>query len=380
MNRPVAPVFARPLLLVLLLLLPLLTSCSRKEEKAAPVAKPPVPVTLGVVALKRVPVELTAFGTVEARSTVAVKSRVSGELIKVHIREGDEVRQGDLLFTIDSRPFELAVKQAEAVLARDRIQAANARLKAERYRQLLEGKFVSPQEYEQLATEADAFTSLVGVDQAALDNARLQLDYCRIRAPLAGRTGRVAVDPGTLVKGTDGDTLVTIHQLAPVDVVFSIPDRQLMRLQQAQGKAPVVVSAIPDKSSGEAESGVVDFIDNSVDATTGTVRVKATFANNDRHLWPGSFVRVILQIGAAQEVLTVPSAAVQIGQKGSYVYGVAADGSASVRPVKAGIEWQGMTVIESGLSAGDSIVVDGQSRLYPGAKVSTTSPPEPKKS
>lgn len=361
------------------LLLFVIVACSRQEQKTAPPAKPPVPVTLGTATLRSVPLELTAFGTVEARSTVAIKSKVSGDLLKVHIREGDEVRQGDLLFTIDPRPFELAVQQAAAVLNRDRIQAANAKQKAERYRQLLDGKYVSPQEYEQLATEAEALASVVGVDQAALDHARLQLDYCRIRAPLAGRTGRVTVDPGSLVKGNDGEALVTIHQLAPIDVVFSLPEKELPRLHQMQGDKALLVSALLDKGTGLSEPGVLDFIDNSVDPATGTVRVKATFANAGRRLWPGAFVRVVLQLGPPRQLLAVPSGAVQIGQQGSYVYVVGADHSATVRPVQVGSEWQGMTVIVAGLTAGEAIVVDGQSRLYPGAKVATVPPAAPPK-
>jgi len=352
-----------------------ISGCSGRDDKA-PVAKPPVPVRTVLAAVGKVPVELQLFGTVEAKATVPVKAQVSGQLRQVHFREGDEVRQGELLFTIDPRPFELALQQAEAALARDRAAQQQARQQAERYAQLLAQGYVSQQEHDQIQSSFAGLDAVLAIDQAAIASARLQLDYCRIVAPLSGRTGSLSVHPGALIKANDGDALVVIHQLQPINVTFTAPEREFDRIRAARAKGKLEVQA------GDAglSRGTLDFIDNAVDTATGTIRLKATFANSDRRLWPGAFVRVVIQLGAAQELLVVPSGAVQVGQQGSYLYVVGADAAVSVRPVKAGTEWQGVTAIEEGLVAGETVVVDGQSRLYPGAKVTTATPAAPKKS
>lgn len=366
----------RPLLFpASLLTLFAMVGCSGRDEKKAPAAKPTVPVRAVQAVAGKVPVELQLFGTVEAKSTVPVKAQVSGQLRQVHFREGDEVRQGELLFTVDPRPFEVALQQAEAALARDRAAQQQARQQAERYTQLLAQGYVSQQEHDQIQSNSAGLDATLAIDQAAIASARLQLDYCRIIAPLSGRTGSLSVHPGALVKANDGDALVVIHQLQPINVSFTAPERDFERIRAARARGKLEVQA----GDGGLSRGTLDFVDNAVDTATGTIRLKATFANSDRRLWPGAFVRIVIQLGAAQEALVAPAGAVQVGQQGSYVYVVGADGTVSVRPVKAGTEWQGMTAIEEGLVAGETIVVDGQSRLYPGARVTTETPAAPKK-
>lgn len=359
--------------ILLITLLIAVAACSRQSDKPkAPAGKAPVPVKLAVAELRTVPLELQAFGTVEAKETVPVQARVAGQLRQVHFREGDEVRKGDLLFSIDPQPFELAVQQAEAVLARDRAQQQTVRQKAERYRQLLEQGFVSRQEYDQVASDAASLDAVLGVDRAALDTARLQLDYCRIRAPLSGRTGALQTHVGSLVKANDGDRLVVIHRLQPINVRFTVPERELAAVRHATAGQTLTVRALPEETGAVAEAGTLEFIDNTVDAATATILLKASFANAERRLWPGQFVRVGLTVATLQAVVTVPAAAVQTGQQGPYLF-VVIDGQAELRPVTTGPSWQGLTVISTGVKAGESVVTDGQMRLYPGAKVSTGS-------
>lgn len=363
----------RPAAVTALLSLLLLAGCSDGEKKASAPAggKPPVPVRLGTVERHNVPVELQAFGSVEAKASVPVKARVAGQVRQVHFREGQEVARGELLFTIDPQPFELALQQAEAALARDLAQQRTVRDKAERYRQLLAQGFISRQEHDQVQGDAAALDAVLRLDRAAVDSARLQLDYCRIRSPLAGRTGSQLVHPGALVKANEGEALVVIHQLAPISVSFTVPEPQLATLRQALAARRLEVAASIDGDGAPPEHGTLDFIDNAVDAATGTIRLKATFANTERRLWPGQFVRVGLTVANLENALTVPAAAVQTGQKGPYLF-VVVDGSAELRPVQTGPTWQGMTVISEGVKAGDTVVTDGQMRLYPGARVASS--------
>lgn len=353
------------------LLLPILViSCARQDGKpVTPASKPPVPVVLATAELRTVPVEVQSFGSCEAIAQVVVKSRIGGQLQQVHFREGDDVTAGQLLFTLDPQPFEVALRQADAVLARDRAQQQHARQRAERYRQLLEQGFISQQEFDHAQSEATALEALLRVDQANLDGARLQLDYCRIKAPMAGRTGSLLADPGTLVKASEGDGLVMIQQLAPIRVAFTVPETQLATVRAATGRRPLVRARGEDGTL--LDSGTLTFIDNSVDPTTGTIRLKAEFPNVERRLWPGGFVRVELVLGERAGVVTVPTVAVQTGQKGPFVFVVDQQGTAQVRPVTVGIAWNGLTVIESGIASGEQVVIDGQMRLSPGARVAT---------
>lgn len=357
----------RPLCLIVLTML--LGACSQQNDKTrAPSGKAPVPVRLAPADIRSVPVELQTFGTVEARETVPVKARVAGQLLQVHFREGDEVRKGALLFSIDPQPFELAVQEAEAVLARDRAQQQTARSKAERYRQLLEQGFISRQEFDQAAGDAAALDAVVRVDAAALDQARLELGYCQIRAPLAGRTGSLLTHVGSLVKANADEPLVVIHRLQPINVRFTLPEGELAAVRRAMAGRELAVTVLTPGESAAGEIGTLDFIDNAVDAATGTIVLKARFGNADHRLWPGQFVRTGLTLTTLEKVVTVPAAAVQTGQAGPYLY-VVTEGSAEFRTVKPGPIWQERTVISDGLDGSEQVVVDGQMRLYPGAKV-----------
>lgn len=344
----------------------LLAGC-RKEEAKGPPPKPPVPVKVATAGRQTVPVELRAVGNVEAVATVEVKAQVGGTLARVHFREGEEVRRGDLLFTIDPRPFEATLLQSEAILARDQAQLEHARQTQRRYADLLAGRFISQQEYDLVQTDAAALEATVRADRAAVESARLRLSWCTIRSPLDGRTGSLLAHAGDLIKADADQPMVVIHQLRPIDVTFAVPEQQLSRIQQQLAAGGVVVQALLPGEEARAEEGKLSFVDNAVNTATGTVRLKGSFANAAGRLWPGQFVTAALVLETLQDVVTVPSAAVQTGQQGTFVFVVKADQSVEQRPITAGVAWQGMTVVD-GVQAGETVVVDGQMRLYPGAK------------
>jgi multidrug efflux system membrane fusion protein len=328
-----------------------------------------VPVTLGVVTAKDVPVALQAIGAVEAYSTVSVKAQVGGELRRVPFTEGQDVRKGDLLFEIDPRPFEAALQQANAQLDRDRAQLKNARQDAERYAGLVEKDYVTPSEYDRIRTLASALEATVQADEAAVKSAALQLEYCTLRSPIDGRTGRLMVHPGNVVKANADTPMVVIEQMDPIYVSFSVPEQRLLEIKRRQAEGNLdVEAAIPDSGS-HAVSGRLSFIDNSVDNQTGTVFLKATFSNPERILWPGQFVTVTLTLAVKAGALVVPTEAVQTGQQGPYVFVVKEDSTVESRPVVTGDTTEHETVIEKGLSAGETLVTDGQLRLVPGSKV-----------
>lgn len=346
--------------------------CTR--EQAAP-APPSVPVTVARVTERSVPVELRAIGTLEAYSTVSIKSQVSGPLTAVHFREGQDVKRGDLLFTIDRRPFEVALQEAEANLARDVAQAENARAQAHRYEKLLEEGVVAKEQYDQFRTAAAAFDAAVRADQAAVERAKLDLEYCTIVAPLDGRTGSLIVHQGNLVKANEAPALVVINQLTPIYVNFAIPEQALAEVKRFMAARKLEVQAFVPGEAQRPETGVLSFVDNAVDPTTGTIHLKATFANRQRRLWPGQFVNVVLILTAQPNALVVPTEALQTGQSGQYVFVVKPDQTVESRPVTSGITYQGLTVIEKGLAAGETVVTDGQSRLLPGARVAAKNAP-----
>jgi len=347
--------------------LSLLLGCSRQQ--AAPPA-PSAPVTVAKVEQKTVPVELRTIGAVEPTSTVAVKAQVTGELTGVHFTEGQDIRRGQLLFTIDRRPLEAELRRAEASLARNLAQAHNARTQAARYTRLVEEGVVAREQYDQAVANADALEAAVRADRAAVENARVQLDYAEIYSPIAGRTGTLMVHRGNLVKANDEKVpLVTINQLAPIQVAFALPERYLpdVRKYMAGGKLKVRV-AFPQEMDRPVE-GVVDFVENAVDRSTGTIRLKASFANTDRRLWPGQFVDVQLRLTEEPGALVVPEQAVQSGQQGQFVFVVKSDLTAESRPVTVARLQGGEAVIAAGLAAGETVVTDGQIRLAPGVRV-----------
>ncbi len=329
---------------------------------------PPIAVTTALVVQKPMPVNVRAVGAVEASSTVEVRAQVAGELLTVGFAEGQEVRAGQLLFTIDPRPFEVTLRQAEATLARDSAQLKNADAQKTRAADLLKNGLLSRADYETSATAAEALAATVAVDRAVVETATLQLQRTKVFAPVAGRTGALLANPGALIRANDTAPLVVINQITPVYVSFAIPARLISRLDTSPGGRRAAVEATLPGGAG-AVTGQVSFVDNAVDKTSDTIRIKATFENRDRTLWPGAFVDIILRLAVDEHAIVVPGAAVLPGQQGAYVYVVTPQNTAEVRPVIVGWTEDRETVIQSGLQAGETVVIDGQLRLTPGARV-----------
>jgi membrane fusion protein, multidrug efflux system len=332
-----------------------------------------VPILAAKVVQKTVSDTIHAIGRVEAFSTVDVKSQINGQVMQVHFRQGQDVKQGDLLFTIDPRPFEAALRQAEANLAKDRAQYRQAAADQRRYATLLKQNVGSRQQYDQVEATAAELSASMQADEAAVQTARLNLEYCAIRAPLSGRTGDLLVHAGNLVKPDADTAMVVINQVHPVYVDFAIPEQQLPAVREfmAERKLPVQVS-LPEQQ-GPLESGELSFVDNTVDAKTGTINLKGEFANADGRLWPGEFINATLVLREHPDAILVPSQAVQTGQQGSFVFVVQPDMKAAIRPVVIGESIDNQTVVTSGLKAGETVVTDGQLRLIPGATVTIKS-------
>ena len=410
------------------LLITMLVSCTA-ESKVEEKKRSGVPITAATTIQRDVPVELRAIGNVEAFSAVSIKALVSGELAKVNFTEGQDVKKGDLLMDIDPRPFEATlrqaeanlrsimaqvqqaqanlardlaqVKQTEANLARDMAQAKYAAENAERYAYLVEKNYVAKEQYEQLRTNAEALAATVQADKAAVDNAqatlqadkaalenaqaavgasreavenaKIQLGYCYIYSPMNGRTGNLFVKPGNIIKANDVP-IVTINQINPIYVTFSIPEQNLPEIKKYMtGGSLKVVAVIPSDEKNPQE-GALTFVDNAVDMTTGMIRLKGTFENREKRLWPGQFVNVILTLTTQPSAILVPSQAVQTGQEGVYVFVVKPDLTVESRPVAVGRSLDGLTVVTKGLQPGETVVTDGQLRLVPGAKVEIKNP------
>ncbi len=331
-------------------------------------APAPAPVTVARVEVKSVPVELRAIGSVEAYSTVAVKARVTGLIASQHFSEGQDVQKGEVLFTIDRKPFDVALRQADANLARDAARAENLKVQLRRMEQLFKEGVVSREQFDQAKTEAEAADAVVRADQAALDKARIDLEYCSVTSPLSGRTGSVMVHPGNLVEANKEPALVVIQQVQPVYVSFSVPEQSLGEIRARMARAQLTVDA-ETQDRQEHEGGELTFVDSGVDRATGTIRLKATFANAARRLWPGQFVNTTLRLDTLSGATVVPAVAVQSGQNGTYVFVLKEDHTVEMRPVTPGRTWSGQTVIEKGLQPGETVVTDGQLRLLPGSKV-----------
>jgi len=382
------------------LLLPLAlatAACSggNAESKQPPRKPPPVPVAVAPVERKSFPLQIQAIGSVEAYQVVAVRAQVGGELVRVHIKEGQDVRKGDPLFTIDPRTYEAALAQA---------QAKNAEVSERRYRDLLARELISQEQYDQIKTtyeslaatvradEADVASAqetvradeanvrsaeeIVKADEANVANVRVQLGYTQIRAPIDGRTGSLQLNLGNVVRagGTSDSTLLVINQLQPIYVSFTVPQQQLPQIKRYMAEGTLTVDALPSGES-KPERGTVTFIDNAVDQTTGTIRLKATFANTERHLWPGQFASVTLTLAVEPDTLVIPAQALQSGPQGTYVFVVKPDTTVETRRVVVTRTQGSESVVTSGLSAGESIVTDGQPRLVQGAKVEVRGAP-----
>ncbi len=351
-----------------------LAACSGGPSAEEPKSKErlAVPVMVASVFTKDVPIQVSSIGNVEAYSTVAVKSRVSGELVGVHFQEGQEVKEGDPLFTIDKAPYEVALKEAQARLERDQALARKARDDVRRNMPLAEKDIVSRQALDQVVSTAEAAEALVKADQAAVENLQLQLGYCSIRSPISGRTGSLLIQKGNLVKGNDENkSLLTVHQIEPIYVTFAVPEKYLGEINRRtkEGKMEVQVYAPENQGSAEPITGVVSFVNNTVEQSTATIRLKATFQNRDRRLWPGQTINVLLTLGVQAKAVVVPSQAIQSGQSGSYAFVVKQDQTAELRLVSVSRSTNGETVIEKGLSPGETVVTDGQLLLTSGARV-----------
>jgi multidrug efflux system membrane fusion protein len=332
--------------------------------------EPQVAVTAVTAVGRTVPVQLQAVGTVEAYATVSVKSRIDGQLVKVHFREGQDVPKGELLFTIDPRPYEVALQEARARLERDVALADKAGVDARRYAELAAKNFVSSDKYEQFRANAEALRATVAADQASVERARLQLEYCFIRAPMAGRTGRLLVDEGSQVKANDDKTsMVEIAQIQPIHVAFAVPQQHLPEIKTHMALGPLKVEAFAPETPQQKETGTLSFLDNKVNSQTGTVMLKGTFANTERRLWPGQFVTSVLTLTSRADAVVIPSQAVQVGQDGQFVYVVKPDLTVEMRPIEPGATLGDEVVIEKGLNADEKVVTEGQLRLVPGAKV-----------
>jgi multidrug efflux system membrane fusion protein len=362
-NIPISPALALALATALLA-----AGCSRSTPAKA-TAGAPVLVAQACVTTLPVRIDPSPVGHVMPYSSVTIRPQIGGILSQVNFKEGQEVKKGDLLFTIDSRSMHAALDAARAALARDTAQLQNAKIQFDREQKLFEQKLVSQDEFDTSKAALDALTGTVAADESTVANARLNLEFTEIRAPFDGRTGGLLFHEGNVVKAPD-DTLLTINQIHPIYVVFAVAERYLPEIKKQMNGKALGVTAAYENLDGPLPQGELTFIDNAVDTTTGTILLKATFANEDNALWPGQFVQVALTLSELTDAVVVPSQAVQTGQNGQFIYVVKPDQTVEQRPVKTGITYEGMMVVKTGLQAGETVVTDGQLRLAPGTPVS----------
>lgn len=334
----------------------------------------PVPITVAEAVKKPMPLELQVIGTVEPSSNVAVRAQLTGELMSVTFKEGDDVKEGQVLFTLDRRPLDAALKQAEANLQRDLAQAVNADAQAARAAELADRGIATREQVDTARANADALQGTIAADRAAVENATVQLQYATIEAPLSGRTGALMVHPGNLVRANDTTSLVVINQLSPINVTFAVPEAQLAMLKRYMDQGSVHVEVQPPNDDSNPSEGRITFIDNSVDQTTGTIKVKGSFPNLDRRLWPGQFVNVVMTLATDPNAIVVPNPAVQTGPDGSFVYVVKPDQTVELRPISIGRATATETIIAKGLTGGESVVTDGHLRLIPGSRIAIKTP------
>ena len=361
------PVHAWTKLIVLFTLLFLISACSG-DGKAKQTAQRVVPVKIGDVMQQDIPVQINAIGNVEAYNAVSIKALVGGEVEGVYFREGQEVKKGDLLFKIDARPYVAALRQAEAALARDLAQAKNAEEQAKRYAVLVQKDYVSKDQYDQLRANADALAATIDADRANVENSRLQLEYCTIKAPINGRAGTVLVNNGNVIKAND-IAMTTINQIVPTYVTFSVPEQNLSDIKKYTAMKELTVEAVIPGEDKRPARGELTFIDNAVDKTTGTIILKGTFSNIDRRLWPGQFVNVVLTLTTQRNAVVMPATALQAGQQGQYVFVVKPDLTVESRPVTVAWSYGDLAVVAQGVKQGEKVVTDGQLQLVPGTKV-----------
>jgi multidrug efflux system membrane fusion protein len=367
--------------MIALIILAVLNGCSRETSNTQPASDQrkniPVPVTVAKAASKTVPVELQAIGTVEASTSVTIRSQVEGEIMAVHFKEGEIVKAGELLFTIDPRPYAVLLRQAEAILARNQAELENAKKQAVRYGGVSGKGLVSEEQIDQITASVATLEATIQADEAVVENARLKLGYCNIRSPIAGLAGSLKLDRGNLVKANDNERfLVIINQVHPAYIAFAIPERSLSAVRRQAAAGLLNVRAIAPGEEDRPVSGHLSFIENSVDSSTASIMLRATFPNADRRLWPGQFVHVVLMLGVEHNVTVVPEQAVQTGQKGEYLFVIMANQTAEFRQITTGQNINGERVVKSGLNPGEWVVIDGQLRLTEGSVVKLSAKPE----
>jgi multidrug efflux system membrane fusion protein len=347
-----------------------LSACGKRDQAQAAnaSARPAAPVVVAVAEQRDVPVQLSAIGNVESYQTVQIRSQVNGQIQSIFFKEGQDVHKGQLLFQLDKKPLQADLEKAMGMLQHDEAQAANSRLQAERYNVLEMQGVASKEQADQVRAQAKADASAVYADKAAVDAAKVQLQYTDIKAPIDARTGALLMNVGNLVKANDTPFLVQLNQVTPIYATFSIPENQLDAIRKfAAGNLKVL--AFPKGQNTNPAEGKLTFIDNGVDMQTGTVKLKATFANKDRRLWPGQYVDVVLNLSTRKQAILVPTKAIQTGQQGQYVYVVTPQSTAESRNVETSGTYQSSTVIAAGVSAGEKVVVDGQLRVAPNSTV-----------
>jgi membrane fusion protein, multidrug efflux system len=350
------------------------TDTGAKEGKAKGKGPPPVAVTVATVQQQSVPMALRAIGNVEPYSTVALKARVGGQILEVNFREGQSVKKGEVLFRIDPRPFEAALRQAEANALRDRAARDQARSQEKRYQELLDKNFISKEAYAQIRTNAATAEATAKASQAALENARLALEYCTIRSPLDGYVGRALLQAGNVVRADDSASLVVINQVRPIYVNFGIPEQYLPEVRKHMAAGPLAAEVQPPDAQQPAPRGTLIFVDNAVDPSTGTIRLRAQFDNADAALWPGQFVNLSLRLYEQADAIVVPATAVQTGPDGQYVYVIGEDMIADVRRVTVQRTEGEQAIIAKGLASGERVVTRGQLRLGPKTRVQIAKP------
>lgn len=354
--------------LLMLPALAILAGCG--PEQTTTRERPPAPVSVAQVRQEDVPVAIKAIGKVEALATVAIKARVTGQLVTVHFREGQFVRKGDPLFTIDPAPFQVALREAQAQATRDQAFAVKAVDDLKRYQELIGRKAVSTAQFEQFQAEAKAKEATAQASQAQVDKARLELGWCQITAPVGGQTGSLQAYVGNLIKANDDNkVMVTITQVQPIQVSFAVPEQYLGEIRRYQALAPLGVSIRPEGENESTRQGELVFVDNAVDTATGTIRLKASYPNQDLGLWPGQFVNARLNLTTRKDVTVIPSQALQTGQIGDYVFVLKPDQTVEARQVKPGLVLEEVAVIEEGLKPGETVVTEGQLRLADGSRV-----------
>ena len=372
------PLTRRPggVLLILATAATLLAGCSKRPEQTPAPARGkgmPVPVTLATAETKDVPIQLQAVGTIHPYATVSVKPRVDGQLGRIGFKQGQEVAEGDLIFQIEPRAFEVALKQAEAVLARDVASMQNAEAEMRRTDELANTKAVSASAVDVNRAKAAALRSTVEADKAAVEIATVQLSYCSIRSPIRGRVGLLLVNAGNVIKNNES-ILAVIHQTRPIYADFAVPQRSLQEVREAMASRTLRVEAMPPQETNRMAIGELEVINNQVDSTTGTILLRAAFPNSDELLWPGQFVGITLTLGQLTNAIVVPSSAIQSSQSGEFVFVVKSDSTVEKRLITLGPARAGEVVIQSGVKPGETVVTDGQLRLVPGSTVKMPSP------